>query len=181
MKQLQCVDFHIFSVLFSVLFWKNLNKENGNFKKKYKHVVAGQPLLKVDLQVTTAVLWLHVKHDFLSPGSSSAPFSGLGPLPPIFPYYILMLFIMRLLQASCHLEEGPAAGSDKWITDGIHPPGQTGPVDNRIRDRLPTRISKKFRLTERKVKVKTGRQMGDKTKAFSKVFTGQAGQNHQAW
>lgn len=60
-----------------------------------------------------------------------------SPSPPsIFPYYILLLFIMRLLKASCHLEEGPAASSDKWITDGIHTSGQTGLVDNRIRDGL---------------------------------------------
>lgn len=79
--------------------------------------------------------------------------SALQLPPPISPYCIRVLFVMRLLKASCHLEEGPAAASDKWITDGIHPPGQTGPVDNRIRDRLPTRITKKFRLLK-KMKVK---------------------------
>lgn len=71
------------------------------------------------------------------------------------------------------------AASDKWIIDGIHPSGQTGPVDNRISDRLPTRITKKFRLTDRKVKVKTERQMGDKIKAF-KFLVDKVGQNNQA-
>lgn len=64
-----------------------------------------------------------------------------------------MLFIMRLLKASCHLEEGLAVGSDKWITDGIHPQGQTGPVDNRIRDKLQTIISKKVAIYREKEKV----------------------------
>lgn len=54
------------------------------------------------------------------------------------------------------MEEGLAAGSDKWITDGIHPQGQTGPADNRIRDRLLTIISKKLRFTERKRKYREG-------------------------
>lgn len=36
------------------------------------------------------------------------------------------LFIMRLLKASCHLDEGPAASSDKWIIDGIHPGARLG-------------------------------------------------------
>ena len=58
------------------------------------------------------------------------------------------------------MEEGPAAGSDKWITDGIHPPGKTGPVDNRIRDRLPTRITKKFRFPEKVKKNKNGERQG---------------------
>lgn len=53
-------------------------------------------------------------------------FQTLRAPPPIFPYYILVLFIMRLLKASCHLEEGPAAGSDKWIRDGIHPQARLG-------------------------------------------------------
>lgn len=109
-------------------------------------------------------------------------FQTSGAPPPIFPYYILMLFIMRLLKASCHLEEGLAAGSDKWITDGIHPQGQTGPVDNRIRDKLLSIISKKLRFTERKRKYREGetdrfRQTNgvsagfrDKIKTFSNIY-----------
>lgn len=63
-------------------------------------------------------------------------FSERHPRPDIS---ILLLFITRLLEAN----------SDKWITYGIHPPGQNGPVDNRIRDGLLTRILKKFRFAER--------------------------------
>lgn len=54
-------------------------------------------------------------------------YQTLGDPPPIFPYHILVLFfVMRLLKASCHLGEGPAAGSDKWIIDGIHPGARLG-------------------------------------------------------
>lgn len=70
------------------------------------------------------------------------------------------------------------AASDKWITDGIHPSGQTGPVDNRIRDRLPTRITKKFRLTE-KSESKDRETDGDEIKAF-KFLVDKVGQNNQA-
>lgn len=49
-----------------------------------------------------------------------------GAHPPIFPYYNLVLFLMRQLKATCHLEEGPAASHDKWIIDGIHPGARLG-------------------------------------------------------
>lgn len=58
-------------------------------------------------------------------------FKPQGTLPQYFHtisrcFFFLPFFVMRLLKASCHLGEGPAAASDKWIIDGIHPEARLG-------------------------------------------------------